>query len=79
MLFDWDWTNAETNFQRALELSPRSPLALDAHANFPLFARGRLDEAIAVLNRALALDPLSPALRNEPRFQALLKKVENGG
>ena len=65
MNFDWDWPGAEKHFKRALELSPQSPLALDAYANFLLFVRGRLDEAVAVLNRALALDPFSPALHSD--------------
>jgi serine/threonine-protein kinase len=64
MNFDWDWSGAEKDFKRALELSPYSPLALDAYANFLLLARG-LDEAVAVLNRALVLDPLSPALHSD--------------
>jgi serine/threonine-protein kinase len=65
MNFDWDWPGAEKDFKRALEMSPYSPLALDVYANFLLLVRGRLDEAIAVLNRALALDPLSPALHSD--------------
>jgi hypothetical protein len=36
-------------------------LALDGHANL-LVAQSRFDEALAVLNNALELDPLSPAL-----------------
>jgi len=64
MNFDWDWPGAEKDFKRALELSPYSPLALDAYANFLILAGG-LDEAVAVLNRALVLDPLSPALHSD--------------
>lgn len=62
--FDWDWGAAETNFVRAVDLSPRSPLALDALNNF-LVARGRFPEAVTVLNRALEVDPLSPALHSD--------------
>jgi adenylate cyclase len=65
MNFDWDWAGAEKDFKRALELSPHSPLALDAYASFLLLARGRLDEAIAVVNKAIELDPLSPALHSD--------------
>ena len=65
MNFDWNWAGAEKDFKRALELSPHSPLALDAYASFLLLARGRPDEAIAMLNRALAYDPLSPALHSD--------------
>ena len=62
--FDWDWAGAEKDFKRAVELSPHSTLALDGYANI-LVVRGRFDEALAVLNRALELDPLSPALHHD--------------
>jgi serine/threonine-protein kinase len=62
--FDWDWAGAEKNFKRAVELSPHSTLALDGYANI-LVVRGRFDEALAVLNRALELDPLSPGLHHD--------------
>jgi class 3 adenylate cyclase/Flp pilus assembly protein TadD len=61
MLRDWDWAGAETDFKRALELSPRSPEVLDNYGCF-LTARGRSDEAIALLRQALESDPLSPFL-----------------
>ncbi len=62
--FDWDWAAAEKDFRRAVELSPKSPLALDALNNF-LVARGRFGEAVTVLNQALEIDPLSPALHSD--------------
>lgn len=64
MLYDWDWTNAETNLKRALELSPHSSLALDGYVAF-LVLKGRFDEAVAVANKAIELDPLSPALHDD--------------
>jgi len=65
MVFDWDWTGAEKDFRQALDLDPRSQLALDAYANFLLCARGRLDDAVAMIKRALSSDPLSPALYSD--------------
>jgi tetratricopeptide (TPR) repeat protein len=62
--FDWDCKNAEQDFQQALKLSPRSPLALDAYAN-ALVARAEFDQAVAALTNALELDLLSPALHYE--------------
>lgn len=62
--FDWDWAAAEKDFRRAVELSPKSPLALDALNNY-LVARGQFPEAITVLGRALDSDPLSPALHSD--------------
>jgi len=62
--FDWDWAGAEKDFKRALELSPHSTLALDGYVN--IFAlRGQFDEAITLLNKALELDPYSPALHHD--------------
>ena len=54
---DFDFTAAEAEFRRAVELAPQNPAVL---ANFgTLLARlGRLDEAVALLQRAVALDPL---------------------
>jgi len=64
MNFDWDWVGAEKDFKRALDLGPHSSLAQDGYANF-LVLRGRFNEATAVLNRALELDPLSPGLHHD--------------
>ncbi|PYI88997.1 MAG: hypothetical protein DME26_02330 [Verrucomicrobia bacterium] len=62
--YDWDWAGAEENFKRALQLSPHSSVAMDLYNNF-LVARGRFDEAIALLNNALKLDPLAPGLHSD--------------
>ena len=58
---DFDWTNAESEFRRALQLNPASP---DVHFSCSIFliAAGRLDEATAEIARALQQDPLSPLL-----------------
>lgn len=62
--YDWDWTGAENDFKRALELSPNSSLTLDQYNNF-LVALRRFDEACAVLEKGLENDPLSPGLHND--------------
>jgi serine/threonine-protein kinase len=54
---DFDFTAAEAEYRRALDLAPQNPAVLSSFGN--LLARlGRLDEAVALLQRALALDPL---------------------
>jgi Tetratricopeptide repeat len=58
---DWDWAGAGSDFKHALELSPKSSLALDAYNKF-LRTRGRSQEAIAASEAALRNDPLSPGL-----------------
>lgn len=62
-LWDWDWPAAETQFKRALELSPGDPEIHHMYAHY-LSAMGRFDDALAESQRLLELDPLSPASRN---------------
>ncbi|MCM3877803.1 MAG: tetratricopeptide repeat protein, partial [Thermoanaerobaculia bacterium] len=55
---DFDWTGAERDYRRALELAPGSTVARYNYANF-LGAVGRHDEAIEQIRIAEQLDPLS--------------------
>ena len=57
--FDWDWTGAERDLKRALELSPSSSRAHLGYSTY-LLAMGRTDEAIQVAQRNVELDPLTP-------------------
>ena len=59
ILMDWDWSAGETLFQRALALAPASARVHELYGLISLLARGRLDEALAELDRAVELDPLS--------------------
>jgi TolB-like protein len=56
--YEWDWEGAERHFKRALELGPDSADAwwMYAHLRSNLL---RHDEALAMVARARALDPLS--------------------
>ncbi|MGI8640872.1 MAG: tetratricopeptide repeat protein [Pyrinomonadaceae bacterium] len=56
--FDWDWEAAETEFKRAIELSPNNSDAHRAYAHL-LSNTGRHDEAVAMGRRARELDPLT--------------------
>ena len=62
--YDWDWSGAEREFQRAIELNPTYA---DAHHfnGIALAQMGRLDEAVAELKRALELDPLSLGINRD--------------
>jgi eukaryotic-like serine/threonine-protein kinase len=55
---DCDWRAAGMAFQRALELDPNSPYVLYRYANFYLWPQGRAEEAMALIERILAADPL---------------------
>jgi eukaryotic-like serine/threonine-protein kinase len=57
--YDWDWSSAEREFKRAIELNPNSALSHDRYAEC-LTTRARFDESIAEGERAQELDPLSP-------------------
>jgi len=54
----WNWSAAETEFRRALDLNPNSA---EGHRMFAAFLRaaGRSQEALAHAQRARELDPLS--------------------
>ncbi|HLL73116.1 MAG TPA: tetratricopeptide repeat protein [Pyrinomonadaceae bacterium] len=57
--YDHDWTGAETEFRRAIELRPGNALAHRWYA-FNLAAIGRHDDSIAEIKRALEIAPESP-------------------
>jgi TolB-like protein/DNA-binding winged helix-turn-helix (wHTH) protein/Tfp pilus assembly protein PilF len=61
--YDWDWTGAEQEFKRALELDPSG---LDAHLyyGYLLMHLGRHDEAIREGKIATQLDPMSAATQS---------------
>jgi TolB-like protein/tetratricopeptide (TPR) repeat protein len=66
--FDWNFAGAEQEYQRALEINPSNGSARQWHALL-LMALGRHDEALAEIERARALDPLSPVI-DSSRIQA---------
>jgi TolB-like protein/DNA-binding winged helix-turn-helix (wHTH) protein/Tfp pilus assembly protein PilF len=59
LFYEWDFTGAEKDLQRAVELSPNYA---DAHGLYGTYltAVGRLDEALAERKRAVEIDPVSP-------------------
>ena len=56
--YDWDWTTAETQYRRAIELDPNYATAHHWYAEY-LALLGRFDQAFAEIARARELDPLS--------------------
>ena len=57
-LYDWNWSEAEKEYQLALELNPNHA---DAHLEYGRFlqALGRNDEATTQMNYAIELDPFN--------------------
>jgi TolB-like protein/Flp pilus assembly protein TadD len=57
--YDFDFSQALREFQRAIELNPNYATGHQQYGNNTLSALGRFDEAIAEGKRAVELDPLS--------------------
>jgi eukaryotic-like serine/threonine-protein kinase len=86
-LFDWNWQEARTRFQRSLELNPCYPTGNHWHAEF-VMTMGRQIEAIALMKQSRELDPLSliindaigwanyMARRYDEALEQLLRTVE---
>ncbi len=58
-ILDWNWKEAEKEFQRALALNPNYATAHHWYGDLYLSPLGRPQEAIAELKQAQELDPLS--------------------
>ena len=73
---DWDWEGSEREFRRAIELDPNS---YQAHMWFSLLLviLDRNDEALAEIEKAKELAPLSPAVVSN-YFSVLYFRQENG-
>ena len=61
--YDWNWAEAEREFERAIELNPGYATARQWHAH-NLVVQGRLDEALTEARKAVELDPLSLVINN---------------
>ena len=56
--YDWNWTGAEGEFKRALDLDPNCVLAYEGYG-YLLETLNQSPEAIKMTQRAIALDPIS--------------------
>lgn len=61
MMYERDWSNAEREFKRAIELDPEFAPAHNWYSHF-LMAMGRIDESFAESQIALKLDPLDDSI-----------------
>jgi serine/threonine protein kinase/tetratricopeptide (TPR) repeat protein len=57
--YDWNWSGADESYRRALELDPGNAGVISAAASLSR-TRGRSEEAILLLYRAVELDPVRP-------------------
>ena len=80
---EWDWTGAEKSFKKAIELDPNNATAIAWYAQMLSFL-GRSDEALAMVDRAIDVDPVTPMvedvkfsiLESAGRFDEGLKLAE---
>jgi len=82
--YDWDWTRAEGEFKRALDINPNDA---DAHSEYSQFLSKmkRPDEAIAQAEKAVELDPrnlvmqlrLAEVFGHAKRYEEAIQQTEN--
>lgn len=63
-MHDWNWTAADASFRRALELAPGDANVVKAAAGLERIL-GRIDRALELAGRAIALDPLSAGAQRQ--------------
>jgi TolB-like protein/DNA-binding winged helix-turn-helix (wHTH) protein/Tfp pilus assembly protein PilF len=59
--FEWNWESAGKEFTRGIELSPGYPIGYEWYG-WHLAGLGRHGEAVAEVEKAASLDPLSPSI-----------------
>ena len=62
--YDYDWPSAEREFRRALELNPNDAATHLFFSNSFLSPKGRHEEAISEMEKAVELDPFSAPIQS---------------
>jgi serine/threonine protein kinase len=62
--YDWDWTGAEQEYRRALELNPGYATGHQYYSDY-LSSLGRYEESLLESQRAVELDPLSLTINTD--------------
>jgi len=71
--YDWDWSGAEREFKRAIELNPNSATAHLWYGDF-LANSGHLQEGMREIKRAQELDPMSLIINTMLGWQYYLSR-----
>jgi TolB-like protein/DNA-binding winged helix-turn-helix (wHTH) protein/tetratricopeptide (TPR) repeat protein len=58
--FEFDWQGADRELSHAISLNPNSALSHFIRSSYYLNPRGKSEESVAEMKKALELDPLSP-------------------
>jgi serine/threonine protein kinase/Tfp pilus assembly protein PilF len=78
MLFEWDWSGAGREFQRALEIAPNSSYCRMCHG-FWLIVLGRRKEGLDEMTMAADLEPLSSFISDQLSFAYRAAGFEDQG
>jgi tetratricopeptide (TPR) repeat protein len=73
MYADYDWRAAEAEFRRSLALNPSYATAHHWYGDY-LIAVGRLEESLAAMERARALDPLSRIIAGDLSYALVVNR-----
>ena len=73
VIYDWDWSGAESEFRRALELNPKY---LNAHHwySHELMAEGRVQESHEQSEQALAIEPTNVLMNEHMAWHHLMAR-----
>lgn len=63
-VYDWNWRQAEEDFQRIVRSHPQYSTAPQWYATNLLIPQGRFGDAVLQLDRAASVDPVSPAIES---------------
>jgi serine/threonine-protein kinase len=76
--FEWDWSGAETEFRRAIELNPNSATAHHWYGDY-LANMGRPEQGLRETKKAQELDPLSLIINTTLGWQLYLAHRSDQG
>jgi TolB-like protein/Tfp pilus assembly protein PilF len=78
MEYDWDFAGGEAEYKKAFELDPNDASAHQWYGQDLGWIGGREQEAVAEINRAHQLDPLSPIISsNVGLIQSMVRKYDD--
>lgn len=60
--YDWDWNGSEREFRSAIAIDPQDAVAYQYYG-YTLIGMGRGDEALAAMQQAAQIDPVSPSIQ----------------
>jgi TolB-like protein len=76
--YDWDFSEARRSYERAVQLSPSDPAALENYAWYLLLVKGEAEKALELSNRLLLVAPFDLFFRGaRAKFFYYARQYEN--